>query len=457
MLLPRPRHAEFAGRRVRPADRRSATDDGLPGHEEVWADASPITPDEMAQLAERCRSHHIELLPNQNTLGHMERWLRHERHRPPAGAPEGFRFGDVTVRPMTLDPAHPGSLALARDLLGQLLDACPGTRVHVGLDEPFELPPDRMPDYGRYIGALRAAPELAGRQMLMWADIAIGHPELLAVVPDGVTMCVWGYDAGFPFAERMGAVAAAGLPQWVCPGTSSWNSIVGRWTNARTNVLEAADAGRDFGAAGFLITDWGDNGHLQYLPFSWPGFAYGAAVSWCRETNHDVDTEVGAAVGPAIVDLADAFLDVAAKTANSFILTALLYDPAVSLSDGRLARLTAADLDRVEARLDRVQADASAVGDELVQAELTNAIRLVRLLCADARLRMAGADRGSLAPVADDIAAVHRELWLARNRPGGLSFSAGILTNLAAASRGEAPRRRAPFAQPACPSPHPRR
>ena len=35
-------------------------------------------------------------------------------------------------------------------------------------------------------------------------------------------------------------------------------------------------------------------GHLQYLPISEPGLAYGAAVSWCLETNRDLD--LGAAL-----------------------------------------------------------------------------------------------------------------------------------------------------------------
>ena len=51
----------------------------------------------------------------------------------------------------------------------------------------------------------------------------------------------------------------------------------------------ASDAAAAHGGAGLLNTDWGDQGHLQYLPVSEPGFAYGAAMAWCRETNRDLD------------------------------------------------------------------------------------------------------------------------------------------------------------------------
>jgi len=42
----------------------------------------------------------------------------------------------------------------------------------------------------------------------------------------------------------------------------------------------AAAAGRKFGAAGFLNTDWGDGGHPQPLAASWPMLAAGAALAW---------------------------------------------------------------------------------------------------------------------------------------------------------------------------------
>jgi len=47
-----------------------------------------------------------------------------------------------------------------------------------------------------------------------------------------------------------------------------------------TNIDNAARYGKKHGAIGLLNTDWGDNGHLQYLPVSYAGFAYGAAMSW---------------------------------------------------------------------------------------------------------------------------------------------------------------------------------
>ncbi len=53
-------------------------------------EASPFTAAEIRELDAFCRERHVELVPNQNCLGHMNRWLKHERYRSLAIEPDGF-------------------------------------------------------------------------------------------------------------------------------------------------------------------------------------------------------------------------------------------------------------------------------------------------------------------------------------------------------------------------------
>ena len=55
------------------------------------------------------------------------------------------------------------------------------------------------------------------------------------------------------------------------------------------DLRSAAENGLRYGACGYLITDWGDNGHWQVLPMSYLGYAAGAAYSWAYEANLDLD------------------------------------------------------------------------------------------------------------------------------------------------------------------------
>jgi hypothetical protein len=428
-----------------------------PGHEEVWGPASAYTPEEIRRLDTFCRERFVELAPNQNCLGHFERWLAHDRYRPLAIRPDGWTDARGRHRrPTTLEPTHPDVLPLIGSLLEELLASFSSPRVHVGLDEPWELPDERFDDYLDYVARLRARPELDGREALMWGDIVASHPDRLGELPEGVTVCEWGYEDGHPFAERAGLLAAAGRPFWLCPGTSSWNTLVGRTTNMLGNVRGAADAAVEHGAAGFLVTDWGDNGHLQYLPVSEPGFAWAAARSWCGATNDAADLAAALSqhafadptgeLAAALLALGDVHRLVEPQVPNNSVLILHLLSPTFRMGEGYTAGLTDADLAAAEAAIAdarrRLQAARPQRADgALVVAEVDTSARLLALLVRDARARLAAG--GTIAAVeaeqragfADELGGLveeHRAHWAARNRPGGLDDSAARLERLRA-------------------------
>ena len=66
-------------------------------HKAVWEKASPLTAEEIRELDLYCVMHGIELVPNQNCFGHMERWLTKPDYNHLAELPKGvhWRF-DVT-------------------------------------------------------------------------------------------------------------------------------------------------------------------------------------------------------------------------------------------------------------------------------------------------------------------------------------------------------------------------
>ncbi|HZU71135.1 MAG TPA: family 20 glycosylhydrolase [Acidimicrobiales bacterium] len=425
-----------------------------PGHQEVWAQASPMTADEVAELEAYCAERHIELTPNQNCLGHMERWLVHPRYRPLAVAPAGWTDGRGRLRhPTTIDPANPGSLALARSLLAELLPRFASRRVHVGLDEPFELPAGRMGEYGDYIGALRRAPEVDGREMLIWGDILGRHPELVDRVPSQVTVCEWGYEATHPLEARLERLNQAGLAHWVAPGTSSWNSILGRVANAVGNCGLHASVGRAAGSQGLLLTDWGDNGHLQPPVVSTPAMVVTAEAAWSGTDPAGLDLAAALdavvfpdhrpGLGAALLRLGDAYRAVKPQVENNVSILLHFYSPQLRVGDGFTEGLDASQLDDLRATLDAGLAalppDAGLVGEELA-----NAAAMVRLAADDAEARLAG--DGTLGPVPEPVRAglaeralaladEHRRLWLARSRPGGLVDSVARLEHLASCYR----------------------
>jgi hexosaminidase len=427
-------------------------------HGVVHGDASPLDAGEIKELDAYCRARHVELVPNQNCLGHMNRWLAHQEYRHLAIEPDGFTdpYG-ITRAPMTLEPTNAGSLALVRELLDELLPLFTSRRVHVGLDEAWELPHSRMDDFLAWVRTLRALPELDGREMLMWGDMITGRSDLVAQLPDGVTVCEWGYDDWYPFDERCAVLAEAGVPFWVAPGTSSWMSILGRATNARNTCRRAAEAALAHGATGYLNTDWGDNGHLQQPVVSEPGLAYGAAVSWCLDTNADLDLREAlsahvffdptGALADAVLALGDLHLAVTPQFPNMSALVMNLYYPQLPVGRSLTKGLTSVEVAAVEARLDEVRGMLARAKPERADAprlveEVDFSIDLVGLLMRDLQARLAvdghigsvsPSERDRLGLDLDGVTERYRALWLGRNRPGGLDDSVAWLANMGAA------------------------
>lgn len=426
------------------------------GHETVWAEASPMTPEEIRAFDAYCKSRFIELVPNQNSFGHMERWLRH-----PAYAPLAERPGSSD-----LCPVDPASIEFLRGLFDDLLPNFTSTQFNVGCDETFSIGKGRSKEAvqklgtGRvYLNFLKEIHGLVrghGRTMQFWGDIIMQYPALIPEIPGGVIAMEWGYEANHPFASHGKKFAQSGIPFYVVPGTSSWNSLLGRTDNALANLRNAAVNGRANGAIGFLLTDWGDNGHWQSLPVSYAPFAYGAAVSWCQDANLNIplaralDTHVfmdsAGLMGQAVLDLGNAHAKTGVLIGNNSVYYALLLNAVQGSPDkGALKPMTVASADAAMVALnDALQrvsrsamsrSDAGLIKDEFA---INGAMALLALEMGRERIlagnvgtsQLPAPVKARLAAQLGDIITRYREIWLLRNRPGGLSDSVGRLEAL---------------------------
>ncbi len=258
-------------------------------HPEVWAKASPFTGQDIMELDAYCRERFIELVPNQNTFGHMNRWLEHKRYVHLAETTTGWdAWGTHFDTPWSINPTHPGSLKLVKSLLDEYLPYFSSKSINVGCDEPFDVGQGKNKELVEKVGRGRVYLDFVkkiydevtarGRKTQIWGDIIIEYPDLIPELPGDITVMEWGYEATHPFDEHGAHFAKAGLQYYVCPGTASWNSIAGRTENALGNLINAAENGMKHGATGYLNTDWGDNGHWQTLTGQLLGFCDGGCL-----------------------------------------------------------------------------------------------------------------------------------------------------------------------------------
>ena len=311
-------------------------------HRAVWEEADPLTGEEVRKLDAYCAMQGIELVANQNCFGHMERWLTHPEYNGLARYPHGGAvtpWGAVKKHPTTLDPRQPGSLALVEGLLGELLPNFTSKLVNVNCDETFEI--DDPEEYLAFVLKVFEAVRSHGRRPMFWGDIVLRHPELVPRLPKDVIALDWGYEANHPFDRETAVVRDSGLDFYVCPGTSSWRSLGGRIENLRDNLEAAERAGRRNGAKGYLVTDWGDEGHWQPLAASLPGlilggeFAATGAKAAKMDLERELDRTMDAPLGGILLRLGTLYLRGGALRANcSELFNILLNDRGYSRHPG---------------------------------------------------------------------------------------------------------------------------
>ena len=315
-----------------------------PGHEDVWREASPFTPAEIRELDAYCAERGIELVPNQNSFGHLEHWLRHPAYNHLAEAPNGgTRHGDwVCPRPASLCPTDPESVKFVAGLYDDLFPCFRSKYVNIGGDETMELLDDGKVRVGRsaaqirekgahrvymdFLKKLHGLVSERGHEMMFWGDIVLQKPEFVKDLPKDIIALDWGYEADHPYARETDALRKAGIRFIVCPGTSTWCTLLGRTDVMIANIDSAVENGDRNGATGAILTDW------EQYPHPWscslPSIVYFAHRMRGHKLTEtelaaEVDRIAGCRVGKSLLELGKVYQKVSDGKGGSIYSTSL--------------------------------------------------------------------------------------------------------------------------------------
>lgn len=461
-----------------------------PSYPETWKDATPITGEEVRYLDAYCEARGIELVPNQNSLGHMYAWLARDefKHLSETEPGQGMEFMGNKMPPSTLDAMNPESLELVTNMMDDMIPYFHSDKFNVNLDEPFDLGKGKNKAlaeekgevylYMDYMKRLHAKVAERGKHMYMWGDILANHPETFKELPEGITVLDWGYEAFTPFEEHAKALHEEHVPFITCPGTSAWTTLTGRTDNMKDNLRNAAKAAIDYDGEGVLVTAWGDGGHLEYEAINDGPIAFAASYNWGQL---DVTEEEVAAYLNRYV-----FCDKAEKTAQILFDMGRLYHyeefPMVNMTIASMILSMGVLPDGVlpyalEQAIRSIQTFAPSAGPmidaiwenrkefdyegamgsiedlkqrvaetelegskaELLHAELENLLRIVSFAEEVHQLNAAGATMSAeekaaqaakIQTLGKEILHVHPRLWIERNKIHGMTESTAPIAKI---------------------------
>jgi hypothetical protein len=214
--------------------------------------------------------------------------------------------------------------------------------------------------------------------------------------------------------------------------------LVGRLDNALENLLDAAEAGCEHGA-GYVVTTWGDHGHHEPPPVTYPGLLFGAGVSWCLDSNRDIDLAatldrvVFADDTPGLGTVLTAVGSVAGHLDAPILNASPLFTLLLAAGDAAAVPAVAPDALAAAENLLSTGADALALArpagaeGDIAARETAQAVALARfavaLLAAGGVAQLAPRAAADLLARLDALLAEQRACWLLSARPGGLDDS----------------------------------
>lgn len=245
----------------------------------VVPEGAELDPALIKRLVEYARDFHVEIVPQQQTFGHLHHMLKFELYSPMAELPYGH------VLAAEDDKAFRWVEQAAR----QLAEAFPGTFLHIGSDETWELGRGRSKDYAARVGIgnvymerIRRVIEMLAplkRRPMFWGDIALNHRELIPKLPKELVAMTWGYSPRPDFSSQILPFHQAGMDFFVCPGINNWNRMFPNFDDAVGNINNFVRDGKKYGAMGMFNTDWRDDGEALFN-MAWHPIVFSAAASW---------------------------------------------------------------------------------------------------------------------------------------------------------------------------------
>jgi hypothetical protein len=257
-------------------------------HELAWQ------PEEVRQLVQFAASHHIELIPEIESLGHSRMFERlpdfgSYLHQTKSQTPnESWMGTSIPGYTNVLCPASPAAIDYLKTMYDRSSELFPHPWLHIGFDEVDMTECNRCIEaFGEQTHeewmatALRQAIDIASlrdRKAALWGDMLLSHREVIsAISPEEAVIFDWYYrpdvtdESVFVFKDRgfevIACPALVAAPHMVIPDRQNYDNIE-RFTRIA----------REHDLLGVNTTIWVP---VRYMSDAlWPGVAFAAGHAW---------------------------------------------------------------------------------------------------------------------------------------------------------------------------------
>ena len=231
----------------------------------VIANQYAYTKEEVGSFMRFCDSLQLDVIPLQQSFGHVEYILRN------------YRFAALREDERDYSQVCPSEAVADRtlftDLFKELVKTHKSPYFHIGGDETYllghcEKCRKKAQEEGLsklYIDYVRMLCEIViglGKKPVLWADIALKHPEAIKLLPEGTVFIDWNYGWELNRFGNLDNLLKSGYEIWGAPSIRSGadNYYLSQWDVHFSNLHDFIPAARRLGYKGMVLTSWATNG-----------------------------------------------------------------------------------------------------------------------------------------------------------------------------------------------------
>lgn len=230
---------------------------------------------EIADFVKYCSGLGIDVIPLQQTFGHVEYILRFPQ------------YAKLRESDKDYSQVNPVKEALCRQLFKELITEMaalhPSKYFHIGCDETRLL--GHSPEskakvekygigrlYGDYVKMICDIVLDLGKIPVLWADIALKYPESMKSLPKEVIFVDWNYGWDLNKFGDHQKLMESGFEIWGAPSlrSSPDNYNLTTWDRHFSNIRDFVPQARELGYTGIVMTSWSTSGIYSYLYESGP-------------------------------------------------------------------------------------------------------------------------------------------------------------------------------------------
>lgn len=223
------------------------------------------TREEVREFVDYCENMGIDVIPLQQSFGHVEYILRHYRYKDLREDQKDYS----QINPLKEKEAK----ALFTDLYKDLISTHKSEYIHIGGDETYLLGHSKESQakvaavgkgrlYGDYIKLLCQLVVELGKKPVVWADIAMKYPDALQGIPKETVFIDWNYGWDVDMFGKHSNLLQSGYEIWGAPSLRSHpdNYFLTQWEKHFKNIHDFIPLARQFGYKGMIMTSWSTSG-----------------------------------------------------------------------------------------------------------------------------------------------------------------------------------------------------